>query len=121
MILPLRIRKTTFWQLNLNKSKAATAHLRHKLSNMREEDCYVIKYHTACNDEGLKQQLNRKYGKEPVDQMTSESGRVLKAGNQRGRQQDRNRSKSPGGRKQGPCFGCGIDNHIKRDCHHKKH
>ena len=27
------IPKTTFWQLNLNKSKAATAHLRHKLSN----------------------------------------------------------------------------------------
>ena len=27
------------------------------LSNMREDDCYVIKYHTACNDEGLKQQL----------------------------------------------------------------
>ena len=27
------IQKTTFWQLNLNKSKAATAHLRHKLSN----------------------------------------------------------------------------------------
>ena len=27
------IPKTTFWHLNLNKSKAATAHLRHKLSN----------------------------------------------------------------------------------------
>ena len=42
----------------------------------------------------------------------------MKAGNQIGRQ-DRNRSKSPGGRKQGPCFGCGIENHMKRDCHHK--
>ena len=27
------IPKTTFWQLNLNKSKTATAHLRHKLSH----------------------------------------------------------------------------------------
>ena len=104
------------------------------LSNMREEDCYVIKYHTACNDKGLKQQLIANTGRnlrvldtvidgyfaaKAGDRMTSESGRVLKAGNQRGRQQDRNRSKSPGDRKQGPCFGCGIDNYIKRDCHHK--
>ena len=27
------------------------------LSNMTEQDCYVSKYHTAVNDEGLKQQL----------------------------------------------------------------
>ena len=104
------------------------------LSNMREEDCYIIKYHTAVNDEGLKQQLIANTGRnlraldavidgyfaaKAGDRMTSESGRVLKAGNQRGRSDNRNRSKSPGGRKQGPCFGCGIDNHIKRDCHHK--
>ena len=104
------------------------------LSHMREEDCYIIKYHTAVNDEGLKQQMIANTGRnlraldavidgyfaaKAGDRMTSESGRVLKAGNQRGRQDHRNRSKSPGGRKQGPCFGCGIDNHIKRDCHHK--
>ena len=34
------IPKTTFWQLNLNKSKAATAHLRHKLSNFPSQFIY---------------------------------------------------------------------------------
>ena len=101
------------------------------LSNMSEQDCYIIKYHTAVNDEGLKQQLIANTGRNlrtldtvidayfaARDRMTSESGRVLKTRNQRV-PQDRNRSKSPGGRKQGPCYGCGLENHIRRDCHHK--
>ena len=141
-LYPMFARRKQFWSMTPDKGedfKSFRMRLREvgdmcDLSNLTEEQCYIIKYQTTVNDEGLKQQLianvNRNlrtldatidayFAAKAGERQASEGARVWKAQDgQRGRggREHRQRSKSPGSKPRGACFGCGVENHIRREC-----
>ena len=144
-LYPMFARRKQFWSMTPDKGedfKSFRMRLREvgdmcDLSNLTEEQCYIIKYQTTVNDEGLKQQLianvNRNlrtldatidayFAAKAGERQASEGARVWKAQDgQRGRggREHRQRSKSPGSKPRGACFGCGVENHIRRECNFK--
>ena len=112
-----------------------------ELHKLTEEECYVYKYHTCINDNALKQHLLTIMGKPLKDidtlidayfenmrgsQPRQERTMRTSHGRERGGDRDgrdrrefqRQKSKSPGRERQKmvKCHGCGLDNHIKREC-----
>ena len=112
-----------------------------ELHKLTEEECYVYKYHTCINDNALKQHLLTIMGKPLKDidtlidayfenmrgsQPRQERTMRTSHGRDRGGDRDgrdrrefqRQKSKSPGRERQKmvKCHGCGLDNHIKREC-----